>query len=52
MYRCEGVHEYSACRDQDKGIRSLGAEIKGSCEPLNVGAGNQTLVVWKNNACS
>lgn len=35
-----------------RGIRSPGAEIKDSCEHLDLGYGNQTHGTWKNSQCS
>lgn len=38
----------SACRDQ-KGEVNLGMEIISGWEPPDMGAGNQTSVLWKNS---
>ena len=35
-----------------EGVGLLGAEVTGSCELPNMGAGNQTQVLYKNSTCS
>lgn len=32
----------------EEDVRPLGAGIKGICQPPDVGAGNQTRVLWKS----
>lgn len=39
-------------RTPAESVRSSGAGKTVGCEPLNVGAANQTLVVWNSRKCS
>lgn len=37
---------------QKRALGSPGAGVSGNCEILDVGAGNQTLVLFKSSKCS
>lgn len=39
-------------RGQKMGIGFFGTEIKNGCEPLNMGAETQTMVLWTNSQFS
>lgn len=50
---CGYLHVRGRARDQrpETGIGSPGAEVTGSCELPNNGAGSWTWVLWKNRTC-
>lgn len=48
-YVCGYVHECSCPWRSDESIGSLGVRVTGSYKPVNMGAKNWTMVLWKNS---